>query len=138
MSKSKERAGHQYYWIKTNGLKIKQVPFYFNGSSWKATIDDRDLFISDYKLKLLYGKDCVLRAINEETDLIETKDIEPTNSFLPALVKADSGHNIVFNVHPNLKMAHHNGMLVPMPFKNIVGFLTYPEDYFDPQEEYNA
>lgn len=123
MPKQKRQA--QYYWVKTGGYHSEYTPLYFNGESWKVSINDRDLFISDYKLELLFGKNSILRAINQETDLKAQHD--NLNAFYPALLKADSGNDIVFMVHGNIHMAIHNGMLVPMPEFKTDLFMHYPE-----------
>lgn len=60
-----------HYWVKTNGYECNYTCIYRNADgSWRISVDDRVLFISDYKLELLYGKNCVLREFNKETDLI--------------------------------------------------------------------
>lgn len=115
-----------YYWVKTNGYGIKHQPFYFNGKSWKVTINDSDQFISEHQMKQLFGKESILRPINEETDLCQNaKGDGLFNYFYPVLVKSDNGEDIVFIMHPLLNMIFHNGMLVPL--KEHLGFLVFNE-----------
>lgn len=63
------------YWVKTSGYVNTYTAMYRNKEgSWRINIDDRTLFISDYKLELLYGKNCVVREFDKENDTILLKD----------------------------------------------------------------
>jgi hypothetical protein len=115
-----------YYWVKNSGYHAEYIPLYFSGHSWKLSIRDKDIFISNYKLELLYGKNCILREINHSTDLL--KEDPEISCFFPALVESDSGSDIVFFIHPILRMADHNGMLVPIDKALIKGYLKYENE----------
>ena len=87
-----------YYWIKTSGIIHKYIPMYRNHSGqWKhETLTDSN-YISDYKLKLLYGKDCVVREVDFELDLVEWvqnsyEDLQRLEFFV---IESESGSPVV-------------------------------------------
>ncbi|AUR87580.1 hypothetical protein NVP1101O_169 [Vibrio phage 1.101.O._10N.261.45.C6] len=66
---------NKYYWIKTDGIIHKYVPIYRNNwGSWCVDTESTRVFLSDYKLKLLYGSDCIDREVDFENDLVDMED----------------------------------------------------------------
>lgn len=115
-----KRKTDRYYWVKTNGYHASHTPMYLNtDNQWRIEINDTTLFISDYKLELLYGRGCVIREVDFNADL---NSAPKQNAFLPHLVSTDNSH-AVFYVNTAINMAMLNGMLVPM--KDTQGALFF-------------
>lgn len=124
MPKSKQvEFSKGYYWVKTKGYHREYSPLYFNGTSWKISINDKDLFISTYKLELLYGRSCVIRAIDKSIDMNDNPD--RINAFIPCLSQSNCGNDMILSAHPLLNMVFINGMLAPIKEEDINGWLIY-------------
>jgi hypothetical protein len=113
------------YWVNTDGYFCKFLPLLYGNDGWIVTSDDRTLFLSDYKLQLLFGKKCILREVNIDTDILTEDPIK--NSFFPLLLNSGD-HHTVFMTHPTLNISLHNGMIIPKPEVPFLGYLHYPED----------
>lgn len=126
MPKQHKRSLEKYYWVKTAGYHNEYLPLLYVEKGWIVTVRDETHFLSDYKLELLFGKNCICREINKETDILS---IDPEdNVFRPILVSADNKCRIdyVFMCHATIMMALADNSLIPMPRHAFIGFLKYP------------
>ncbi len=112
-----------YYWVKTEGYHQKHTPLYHSTDGWRVEINDKTVFISTYKLELLFGKGCVKEMVMFEADRAKE---EKKNAFLPYVIDTEDEHDAYHVVlyNPVVGLALINGMLAPIDVKYP---LAYPD-----------
>ena len=66
---------NKYYWIRVDGIVHKYIPMYRNmEGDWCYDQLTTRVFISDYKLRLLHGKDCIGREVDFDRDVCDWSD----------------------------------------------------------------
>lgn len=144
-----------YYWVKTDGYLTKHTAIYRNANGqWRISIDDKVLFISDYKLSLLYGKDCVVRELKEEYDILKIKEgtslpdyfmdtdkgLElylkilneyKNNKYIQMAMYSDKGSLSVVNYYPAVRAFDITYGLVPLG-ENETVFKDYGMVFYNP------
>ena len=61
-----------YYWIQKKHTD-KIIPLLFNiDREWRVELNSETEFLSPGKLRLIYGKDCVLREVDFENDKVDS------------------------------------------------------------------
>lgn len=67
-----------YYWIKVGGIVHKYIPMFRNFEGyWCYDQLSTRVFISDYKLQLLHGKDCIVRPVDFVNDITDWDEANP-------------------------------------------------------------
>ena len=92
----------KYYWVKTEGYHNEYLPFYFGVDGWRVEIVDKTVFISTYKLELLFGRGCIKREVDFDKD---RSGLELGAFPQPITVISQDGSECIL-------MADHRGMLV--------------------------
>ena len=96
--------GGTFYWVRVDGYDNKYLPIYHNDSSqWRVDIYDRTVFISTYKLQLLFGKNCIQREVDLVNDVSEEGHLPPSPKAVLVPTERQGLH---------ILMANHVGTIV--------------------------
>ena len=118
------RETDQFYWVETNGYHQQYTPLYFNkAKQWRVEINDKTVFISEYKLELLFGRGCVKRPVDFEADKATFEEVKNQNGFFPYICDTEDGKPTILMFNNALQVAKINGMLAPMPLTDKLVFI---------------
>lgn len=61
---------NSHYWIKTEGITTEHKVISTNPKGlWMVPIFDKTVFLSNYKLELLFGRNCIIREVDFTKDV---------------------------------------------------------------------
>lgn len=71
----KDLKAETYYWIKTNGFtKVEEIYFRNINGCWCVDINHGRVFLSDYKMELIFGKGFAIREVDFDNDIFNLKN----------------------------------------------------------------
>jgi hypothetical protein len=113
----------KYYWIKVSGMINEFLPIYYNNGKWRISIQDSTKIVSENTLKLIFGKDCILREVDFKKDI----SLSPfdTSTIQAIHVISDNGIDSCLMYYPCLNCVEIHGQLTPFKIKDIKGYLIY-------------
>jgi hypothetical protein len=123
--KKHSRETKKHYWIKTEGFESSYTPLYYGSDGWRVEVQGKTCFISDYKLKLLFGKLSFLREVDFKHDSIKftVGDIENYNNFdtklIPMHIITDDNQNEILNYCVLYNMLSINNYLTVNKIKSL-------------------
>ena len=80
-----------YHWINSkDSCNDGFIPLFFNGEHYRLETEGGTVFVTPYKLKLLYGTNCIRRPV-EDKDITDFTDNDLLDMrFSPALLRFDN------------------------------------------------
>lgn len=125
-----EKSG--YYWVNTAGYHNSQAPMYWGVDGWKLELGDSHKFVSHRVLESIYGKNCVIREVDFEKDVLDLNTDQADekimlNTLNFIVMKSDNGEPVIMNYYPAFRMMNHNGMLILLR-DNDFSYLVYKQN----------
>lgn len=119
------RATNKHYWVKTEDFESPYTPLYYGSDGWRVEVQGKTCFISDYKLKLLFGTLSIIREVDFKLDTLKftVGDVENYKDFdtklIPMHILTDDNQNEILNYCVLYNMLSINNYLTVNKIKSL-------------------
>jgi len=129
MFNEKTSQSNKYYWVKNKNTGAI-IPLLFNiDRQWRVEVNYEVEFFSPGRLRLMYGKECVLREVNFEKDIIDVLPADRYSvKFAPFALPNDKPTEDPHIIFRNDFVVATGGMYIPThSFPSEGNYLKYNE-----------